>query len=167
VLEEEAVAIIEPPVAPAPELPPPPTEFPTLSLSGRRKITAPWFRSDWSPSPERFRATWCARPGGRGFVLGDFDISQADANMRGTERSEPHQARQLRPRNHGHPAVHGFEPVCRLPGPKSPQKGFRGSSGGGRMLNERLEGALQDDRGGPLTPMRIQAFGILWAGAKS
>ena len=37
-----------------------------------------------------------------------------------------------------------------------------------RMLNERLEGALQDERGGPLTPTRIHALReTLGAEAKS
>lgn len=43
-----------------------------------------------------------------------------------------------------------------LPGPRSPLKAFEDLLMTARMLNERLEGALQDDRGGPLTPTRIQ-----------
>jgi FtsZ-interacting cell division protein ZipA len=55
-----------------------------------------------------------------------------------------------------------------LPGPKSPQKAFEDLLLTARMLNERLEGALQDDKGGPLTPMRIQALrDSLGAEAKS
>jgi len=45
-----------------------------------------------------------------------------------------------------------------LPGPKSPRKTFDDLLLTARMLNERLEGALQDERGGPLTPMRVQAL---------
>ena len=55
-----------------------------------------------------------------------------------------------------------------LPGPKTPQKAFEDLLMTARMLNERLEGALQDERGGPLTPMRIQALrDALGAEAKS
>ena len=55
-----------------------------------------------------------------------------------------------------------------LPGPRTPQKAFEDLLLTARMLNERLEGALQDERGGPLTPMRIQAIRDgLGAGAKS
>ena len=55
-----------------------------------------------------------------------------------------------------------------LPGPKSPQKAFEDLLLTARTLNERLEGALQDERGGPLTPMRIQAIrDSLGAEAKS
>jgi cell division protein ZipA len=45
-----------------------------------------------------------------------------------------------------------------LPGPRSPQRAFEDLLLTARMLNERLEGALQDERGGPLTPTRIQAI---------
>jgi FtsZ-interacting cell division protein ZipA len=45
-----------------------------------------------------------------------------------------------------------------LPGPgdRSPHKAFEDLLLAARMLNERLEGGLQDERGGPLTPTRIQ-----------
>ena len=45
-----------------------------------------------------------------------------------------------------------------LPGPKPAQKAFEELLTTARALNERLQGALQDDRGGPLTPMRIAAL---------
>ncbi|MBV8852404.1 MAG: hypothetical protein JOZ93_18750 [Sinobacteraceae bacterium] len=45
-----------------------------------------------------------------------------------------------------------------LPGPKSPLKAFDELLVTARALNERLEGALQDDRGGPLTPTRAAAL---------
>ena len=55
-----------------------------------------------------------------------------------------------------------------LPGPRTPQKAFEDLLQTARMLNERLEGALQDERGGPLTPTRIQALrDALGAEAKS
>lgn len=42
-----------------------------------------------------------------------------------------------------------------LPGPKPPLKAFEELLSTARSLNERLSGALQDERGGPLTPTRI------------
>ena len=42
-----------------------------------------------------------------------------------------------------------------LPGPKAPLKAFEDLLVTARNLNERLNGALQDERGGPLTPTRI------------
>ena len=45
-----------------------------------------------------------------------------------------------------------------LPGPKPPLKAFEDLLATARNLNERLQGALQDERGGPLTPTRIAAL---------
>ena len=42
-----------------------------------------------------------------------------------------------------------------LPGPKAPPQAFEELLATARNLNERLEGALQDERGGPLTPLRV------------
>jgi len=42
-----------------------------------------------------------------------------------------------------------------LPGPKPPLKAFDELLSTARILNERLQGALQDERGGPLTPTRV------------
>ena len=45
-----------------------------------------------------------------------------------------------------------------LPGPKAPLKAFEDLLVTARNLNERLNGALQDERGGPLTPTRIASM---------
>jgi hypothetical protein len=45
-----------------------------------------------------------------------------------------------------------------LPGPKAPLKAFEDLLMTARNLNERLNGALQDERGGPLTPTRIASM---------
>ena len=45
-----------------------------------------------------------------------------------------------------------------LPGPKPPLKAFDDLLATARNLNERLQGALQDERGGPLTPTRIASL---------
>lgn len=45
-----------------------------------------------------------------------------------------------------------------LPGPKTTQQAFEELLAAARNLNERLEGALQDERGGPLTPLRVASI---------
>ena len=45
-----------------------------------------------------------------------------------------------------------------LPGPKPPLKAFEDLLATARNLNERLQGALQDEKGGPLTPTRIASL---------
>jgi len=45
-----------------------------------------------------------------------------------------------------------------LPGPLPPGQAFEELLGAARGLNERLEGALQDERGEPLTPTRLAAL---------
>jgi cell division protein ZipA len=45
-----------------------------------------------------------------------------------------------------------------LPGPKPPLKAFEDLLTTARNLNDRLQGALQDERGGPLTPTRIASL---------
>ena len=42
-----------------------------------------------------------------------------------------------------------------LPGPRTPRQAFEELLATARNLNERLEGALQDERGNPLTPLRV------------
>jgi FtsZ-interacting cell division protein ZipA len=45
-----------------------------------------------------------------------------------------------------------------LPGPLPPGRAFEELLGAARGLNERLQGALQDERGEPLTPTRLAAL---------
>lgn len=45
-----------------------------------------------------------------------------------------------------------------LPGPRTPQHAFEELLTAARNLNERMEGALQDERGNPLTALRVQAI---------
>lgn len=45
-----------------------------------------------------------------------------------------------------------------LPGPKRPPQAFEELLTAARNLNERLEGALQDERGGPLTALRVNGI---------
>lgn len=45
-----------------------------------------------------------------------------------------------------------------LPGVRTPQQAFEELLTAARNLNERLEGALQDERGGPLTQLRVTSI---------
>jgi cell division protein ZipA len=45
-----------------------------------------------------------------------------------------------------------------LPGLRTPQQAFEELLTAARNLNERLEGALQDERGGPLTQLRVSSI---------
>jgi cell division protein ZipA len=45
-----------------------------------------------------------------------------------------------------------------LPGPKTPRQAFEELLATARNLNERLQGQLQDERGGPLTPLRVASI---------
>ncbi|HEY6923031.1 MAG TPA: cell division protein ZipA C-terminal FtsZ-binding domain-containing protein [Steroidobacteraceae bacterium] len=54
-----------------------------------------------------------------------------------------------------------------LPGPRPPLKAFEDLLATARNLNERLNGALQDERGGPLTPTRITSLRDALAGSET
>jgi len=156
----EAV-IVEPPPA-APEVPPPPSEFvkPIVQWPPEDQRTIVSLRLVARP-PDRFRGNLLRQAlAAEGFVLGEFDIfHKPDANNRAV----------LSASNLSKPGTFDIETmdtqrfvglslIAVLPGPKSPQKAFDDLLMAARTLNERLEGALQDDKGGPLTPMRIQAL---------
>jgi cell division protein ZipA len=174
-LEDEDDIVAEEPVVQqdkAPELPPPPTdvvkpivEWPPedqRQVVGLRLVARP---------PDRFRGNLLRQAlAGEGFVLGDLDIfhkpdaenravlSAASLTKPGTFDLETMDTQRFT----------GLNIFAVLPGPKTPQKAFEDLLVTARTLNERLEGALQDDRGGPLTPMRIQALrDALGAEAKS
>jgi cell division protein ZipA len=156
----------------APELPPPPTNAvkPVVDWPPEDRRTLVSLRLVARP-PDRFRGNLLRQAlAAEGFVLGDLDIfHKPDANNRavlsaasltkpGTFDLETMDTQRFT----------GLNLFAVLPGPKTPQKAFEDLLLTARMLNERLEGALQDDRGGPLTPMRIQALrDALGAEAKS
>jgi cell division protein ZipA len=111
--------------------------------------------------PERFRGSLVRQAlAAEGFVLGEFEIfhkpdsenravlSAASLTKPGTFDLETMDTQRFV----------GLNLFAVLPGPMSPQKAFEELLLSARMLNERLEGGLQDDRGGPLTPTRIQAL---------
>ncbi len=141
-------------------------------MNGRPRISGRSYRYDWSPGRRIVSAgISCARRWlAEGFLFGDFEIfHKPDVNNRAV----------LSASNLSKPGTFDLETmdtqrfvglslIAVLPGPKSPQKAFEDLLLTARMLNERLEGALQDDKGGPLTPMRIQALrDSLGAEAKS
>jgi cell division protein ZipA len=109
--------------------------------------------------PERFQGRLVRQAlAAEGFVLGPLDIfhkpdaqnrsvlSAASLTKPGTFDLETMDTQRYA----------GLSLFAVLPGPRSAQKAFEDLLTTARMLNERLEGALQDDRGGPLTPTRIQ-----------
>lgn len=165
------VVVVEPPPVAA-ELPPPPDEFvkPIVEWPPEDQRTIVSLRLVARP-PDRFRGNLLRQAlAAEGFVLGEFDIfHKPDINNRAV----------LSASNLSKPGTFDIETmdiqrfvglslIAVLPGPKSPQKAFEDLLMAARMLNERLEGALQDDKGGPLTPMRIQALrDSLGAEAKS
>jgi cell division protein ZipA len=121
--------------------------------------------------PERFRGSLVRQAlAAEGFVLGDLDIfHKPDAQNRAVLSA----ASLTKPGTFDLDTMDtqryvGLNLFAVLPGPKTPQKAFEDLLQTARMLNERLEGALQDERGGPLTPTRIQALrDALGAEAKS
>ena len=158
------VVVIEqsPATAAAINVSPPPADFPkpVVEWPPEDQRTIVSLRLVARP-PDRFRGHLLRQAlAAEGFVLGDFDIfHKPDANNRAV----------LSASNLSKPGTFDLETmdtqrfvglslIAVLPGPKSPQKAFEELLLAARMLNERLEGALQDDRGGPLTPMRVQAL---------
>ncbi len=114
-----------------------------------------------SVSPERFagRAIRTALVA-EGFVLGRFSIfHKPDADRRAV----------LSAASLSKPGIFDLETIdsqrfsglnvfAILPGPRQPREAFEELLASARSLNERLQGGLQDDRGGPLTPTRIASL---------
>jgi cell division protein ZipA len=169
---EEMPVVVAEAKAPAVELPPPPAhiEKPIVDWPPEDQRTLVSLRLVARP-PDRFRGNLLRQAlAAEGFVLGDLDIfhkpnaenravlSAASLTKPGTFDLETMDIQRFT----------GLNLFAVLPGPKSPQKAFEDLLLTARTLNERLEGALQDERGGPLTPMRIQALrDALGAEAKS
>jgi cell division protein ZipA len=170
----ESIPLIEPADSErVAELPPPPTvpvERPIVDWppEDQRKLVA--LRLVARP-PDRFRGNLVRQAlAAEGFVLGDLDIfHKPDAQ----NRSLMSAASLTKPGTFDLETMDtqrfvGLNLFTVLPGPKTPRKAFEDLLLTARMLNERLEGALQDERGGPLTPTRIQALrDALEAEAKS
>lgn len=111
-----------------------------------------------APPPERLagRALRLALAS-EGFVLGKFQIfhkpdESGRAVLSAASLSKPgtFDLATMDTQRYG-----GLSLFAVLPGPKPSQKAFDDLLATARNLNERLQGALQDERGGPLTPTRI------------
>jgi hypothetical protein len=95
-----------------------------------------------------------------GFVLGKFQIfHKPDENGRAVLSA----ANLSKPGTFDLEAMDvqryaGLSLFAVLPGPRPPLKTFDDLLATARNLNERLQGALQDERGGPLTPTRIASL---------
>jgi hypothetical protein len=92
-----------------------------------------------------------------GFVLGKFSIfhkpdDSGRAVLSAASLSKPgtFELSTMDSQRYG-----GLSLFAVLPGPKPPAKAFDELLATARNLNERLQGALQDERGGPLTPTRV------------
>ncbi len=151
--------------APMPHREPPIVEWPPedqRKLLSLRLVARP---------PERFQGRLVRQAlAAEGFVLGALDIfHKPDAE----NRSVLSAASLTKPGTFDLDTMDtqrfvGLNLFAVLPGPRSPQKAFDDLLMTARTLNERLEGALQDERGGPLTPTRIQILReALGAEAKS
>ncbi|MGH8323833.1 MAG: cell division protein ZipA C-terminal FtsZ-binding domain-containing protein, partial [Steroidobacteraceae bacterium] len=111
-----------------------------------------------APPPERLagRALRLALAA-EGFVLGKFQIfhkpdNSGRAALSAASLSKPgtFDIETMDLQRYG-----GLSLFAVLPGPKPPLKAFDDLLATARNLNERLQGALQDEHGGPLTPTRI------------
>ncbi|MDB6091244.1 MAG: hypothetical protein JWN85_4028 [Gammaproteobacteria bacterium] len=114
-----------------------------------------------APPPERLagRALRLALAA-EGFVLGKFSIfhkpdDSGRAVLSAASLSKPgtFDMATMDTQRYG-----GLSLFAVLPGPKSPTQAFDELLATARNLNERLQGALQDERGGPLTPTRIASL---------
>jgi cell division protein ZipA len=91
-----------------------------------------------------------------GFVLGKFDIfhkpgPDARAVLSAASLTKPG---TFAPATIDGQRFGGLSLFAVLPGPLPPQQTFDELLSAARNLNDRLQGALQDERGEPLTPMR-------------
>lgn len=130
---------------------------------------------DWPPEESRrilavrLVAPQTARFSGRtvrlalaaeGFLLGKFDIfhkpddaNRAVLSAASLTRPGAFDLDTMDSQRYG-----GISLFAVLPGPKPPPQAFEELLATARNLNERLEGALQDEHGGPLTPLRVASI---------
>ena len=114
-----------------------------------------------APQPQRFPGRSLRQAlAAEGFMLGRFAIfhkpdeahravlSAASLNRPGTFDAETMDTQQYG----------GLSLFAVLPGPRSPPQAFDELVSTARSLNERLQGVLQDEQGGPLTPSRIASL---------
>lgn len=114
-----------------------------------------------APQPERFpgRSLRLALAA-EGFLLGKFAIfhkpdetNRAVLSAASLNRPGAFDLTTMDTQRYG-----GLSLFAVLPGTKAPPQAFEELLATARNLNERLEGALQDERGGPLTPLRVASI---------
>jgi FtsZ-interacting cell division protein ZipA len=111
-----------------------------------------------APPPERFPGrTLRLALAAEGFLLGKFSIfhkpdetNRAVLSAASLTRPGAFDLESMDSQRYG-----GLSLFAVLPGPRTPQQAFEELLATARNLNERLQGALQDERGGPLTPLRV------------
>jgi FtsZ-interacting cell division protein ZipA len=114
-----------------------------------------------APQPERFPGrTLRLALAAEGFLLGKFSIyhkpdesNRAVLSAASLTRPGAFDLETMDTQRYG-----GLSLFAVLPGPKAPAQAFEELLATARNLNERLEGALQDERGGPLTPLRVASI---------
>jgi cell division protein ZipA len=150
------VRIVEPAVQE--ESPPPPQVIVEWPPEESRRILALRLVA---PHAERFagRALRLAMAA-EGFLLGRFSIFHKPDSMNrallsaaSLNRPGAFDLETMDSQRYG-----GLSLFVVLPGPRTPQQAFEELLSAARNLNERLEGALQDERGNPLTALRVQSI---------
>jgi cell division protein ZipA len=114
-----------------------------------------------APAPERFPGrTLRLALAAEGFLLGKFSIFHKPDE---TNRAVLSAASLTRPgafdlETMDSQRYAGLSLFAVLPGSKTPPQAFEELLAAARNLNDRLEGALQDERGGPLTALRVASL---------
>ena len=95
-----------------------------------------------------------------GFLLGKFSIYHKpdEANRAVLSVASLTRPGSFDPETMDSQRYGGLSLFVVLPGPKRPPQAFEELLTAARNLNERLEGALQDERGGPLTALRVNGI---------
>lgn len=114
-----------------------------------------------APMPERFpgRALRLALSA-EGFLLGKFSIFHKpdEANRAVLSAASLTRPGAFDLETMDSTRCAGLSLFAVLPGPKAPAQAFEDLLAAARNLNDRLQGALQDERGGPLTALRVASI---------
>ncbi len=135
---------------------------PRWSSNGRpRSHAASWRCGLVAPHAERFAGrTLRLALAAEGFLLGRFAIfhkpdetNHALLSAASLNRPGSFDLETMDSQRYG-----GLTLFAVLPGRRTPQAVFEDLLAAARNLNERLEGGLQDERGAPLTALRVQSI---------
>ncbi len=114
-----------------------------------------------APVPERFPGrTLRLALAAEGFLLGKFSIFHKpdEANRAVLSAASLTRPGAFDLESMDSQRCAGLSLFAVLPGPKAPAQAFEDLLATARNLNERLQGALQDERGGPLTALRVASI---------